>query len=86
MANSHCKAFLQPGHSYLSNYERFKIVAVTGGTPSYPERIDPTAGADANIHRLCFTREGFLFREFDLMFHDLFQKKLFYQQFDRSGR
>jgi uncharacterized protein len=76
----HCTAFLQPGHSYLSNYERFKIVAVTGGIPSYLERIDPTAGADANIHRLCFTREGFLFREFDLLFHDLFQKKLFYRQ------
>ncbi len=38
----HCTAFLQPGHSYLSNYERFKIVAVTGGIPSYLERIDPT--------------------------------------------
>ena len=53
-----------------SNHERFKIVAVTGGIPSYLERIDPAAGADANIHRLCLTREGFLFREFDLLFHD----------------
>jgi hypothetical protein len=44
------------------------------------ERIDPTAAAEANIHRLCFTREGFLFREFDLLFHDLFRKKLFYRQ------
>jgi hypothetical protein len=76
----HCAAFLQPGHAYLSNYERFKIVAVTGGIPSYLERIDPSASAEANIHRLCFTREGLLFREFDLLFHDLLQKKLFYRQ------
>jgi len=47
---------------------------------AYLERVDPTASADANIHRLCFTREGFLYREFDLLFHDLFQKKLFYRQ------
>jgi hypothetical protein len=76
----HCGTFLRPGHAYLSNYEKFKIVAVTGGIPSYLERIDPAVGAEANIHRLCFTRVGFLFREFDLLFHDLFQKKLFYRQ------
>jgi uncharacterized protein len=76
----HCAPFLEAGHGYLSSYEKFKIVAVTGGIPSYLERIDPASSADANIHRLCFTREGFLFREFDLLFNDLFQKKLFYRQ------
>jgi len=76
----HCAAFLQSGHQYLSDYERFKIVSVTGGIPSYLERIDPTSSADANVQRLCLTREGFLFREFDLLFHDLFQRKLFYRQ------
>jgi hypothetical protein len=76
----YCAAFLEAGHRYLSSYEKFKILAVTGGIPSYLERIDPASSADANIHRLCFTREGFLFREFDLLFHDLFQKKLFYRQ------
>jgi hypothetical protein len=59
----HCAPFLQAGHQYLSSYEKFKIVAVTGGTPSYLERIHPASSADANIHRLCLTREGFLFRE-----------------------
>ena len=76
----HCAPLLATGHNYQTNYEKFKIVAVTGGIPSYLERIDPSVSADANIHRLCFTREGFLFREFDLLFHDLFQKKLFYRQ------
>jgi AAA+ ATPase superfamily predicted ATPase len=76
----HCAAFLEPGHRYLSNYEKFKIVAITGGIPSYLERVDPAASADTNIHRLCLTREGFLFREFDLLFNDLFHKKEFYRR------
>ncbi len=75
-----CAPFLEAGHRYLSSYEKFKILAVTGGIPSYLERVDAASSAEANIHRLCFTREGFLFREFDLLFHDLFRKKLFYRQ------
>ncbi len=76
----HCAPFLEPGHRYVSGFEKLKIVAVTGGIPSYLERIDPTSSAEANIHRLCLTREGFLFREFDLLFNDLFQKKQFYRR------
>jgi predicted AAA+ superfamily ATPase len=75
-----CIPFLETGHQFLSSYEKFKIVAVTGGIPSYLERIDPASSADANIHRLCLTREGFLFCEFDLLFNDLFQKKKFYRR------
>ena len=75
-----CLPFLETGHQFLSSYEKFKIVAVTGGIPSYLERIDPASSADANIHRLCLTRGGFLFREFDLLFNDLFQKKQFYRR------
>ncbi|HEY4971799.1 MAG TPA: ATP-binding protein, partial [Steroidobacteraceae bacterium] len=75
-----CLPFLETGHQFLSSYEKFKIVAVTGGIPSYLERIDPASSADANIHRLCLMREGFLFREFDLLFNDLFQKKQFYRR------
>ena len=75
-----CAPFLAAGHQFLASYEKFKILAVTGGIPSYLERIDPASSADANIHRLCLTREGFLFREFDLLFNDLFQKKKFYRR------
>lgn len=75
-----CTAFLDPGHGHLSSFEKFKLLAVTGGIPSYLERVDPASSAEANIHRLCFTREGYLFREFDVLFHDLFAKKRFYRQ------
>ncbi len=76
----HCAPFLEAGHRYLSSYEKFKIMSVTGGIPSYLERIDAASSADANIHRLCFTPEGFLFREFELLFNDLFQRKQFYRR------
>jgi len=75
-----CAPFLAPGHQHLSSYDKFRIVAVTGGIPSYLERIDPALSADANILRLCFTKDGFLFREFELLYSDLFQKKQFYRR------
>lgn len=74
-----CARFLSGAKHPLSSHERFRIVAVTGGVPSYLERVDPTTSADANIHRLCFTPDGFLFREFDVLFNDLFQRKRFYR-------
>ncbi len=75
----HCAPFLTAGHGHLSNYEKLKILAATGGIPSYLERIDTASSADANIQRLCFEKEGFLFREFDNLFHDLFHNKNFYR-------
>jgi uncharacterized protein len=47
-----CVPFLEPGHTHLSSYEKFKFVSVTGGIPSYLERIDPGLSADSNIQRL----------------------------------
>lgn len=76
----HCEPFLSAGHDYLSDYEKLKILSVTGGIPSYLERIDTSLSAEVNIQRLCFEKEGFLFREFENLFHDLFQKKNFYRQ------
>lgn len=52
-----------------------RALCVTGGVPRYLEEIDPALTADANIQRLCFTREGFLFKELELIFHDLFSTR-----------
>jgi len=76
----HCEPFLARGRSHISDHEKFKIVSITGGIPSYLERIDPSTSAEANIQRLCFEKGGFLFREFEILFNDLFQKKRFYRQ------
>lgn len=55
-----------------SPYEIFEILSITGGIPWYLEQIDPTEMADANIKRLCFSKEGILVGEFDRIFTDLF--------------
>lgn len=58
-----------------SEYDLYKILAVTGGIPWYLEQILPHYSADQNIHKLCFEKDGLLVHEFDRIFHDLFSKK-----------
>src|SRR5207245_1538146 len=59
----------------ISPYEKFKVLAVTGGIPKYLEEILPEHTAETNIQRLCFQPSGLLFREFDQIFSDLFSKR-----------
>lgn len=76
-----CNAFWKDGSGTISAYEKFKILSVTGGVPRYLEELRPDLSAEANLQRLCFDSEGLLFREFDQIFHDLFQKQgNFYKQ------
>lgn len=76
-----CNMFWEGSSGTVSAYEKFKILSVTGGIPRYLEELRPDLSAEANLHRLCFDSEGLLFREFDQIFHDLFQKKgHFYKQ------
>jgi hypothetical protein len=76
-----CNAFWNAHAGKLSAYEKFKVLSVTGGVPRYLEELRPDLSAEANLQRLCFEPEGLLFREFDQIFHDLFQKKgFFYKQ------
>jgi len=58
-----------------SAYEKFKILSVCGGVPWYLEQIRPDLNADDNIKNLCFSKSGMLFNEFNLIFHDLFEKR-----------
>lgn len=70
-----CNAFWGDWPGTISAYEKFKILAVTGGIPRYLEELRSDLSAEANLQRLCFDPEGLLFREFDQIFHDLFQKR-----------
>lgn len=70
-----CNKLLNALGSKASNYEKFKILSVTGGVPRYLEEIQPGLSADENIKKLCFNKNGILFREFDDIFHDLFTTK-----------
>lgn len=69
----HCNAFWRG--KPVSPAEKLKILAVTGGVPRYLEEIDPSQSAEQNIYRLCFEPGGFLFREVDQIFHDVFDRR-----------
>lgn len=56
-------------------YEIFKVLSVTGGVPRYLEEIDPAISAERNLQKLCFTKEGYLYREFNNIFSDLFNRR-----------
>jgi len=59
----------------ISVHEQMKILLITGGIPRYLEEIDPKHTAEENIKRICFSRAGLLFNEYDQLMNDLFQKK-----------
>jgi hypothetical protein len=70
-----CNAFWGKRGGQISAYEKFKVLAVTGGIPRYLEEIQPNLTAEDNIYRLCYQAQGLLFYEFDHIFSDLFQKR-----------
>ena len=51
------------------------MLSITGGVPRYLEEIEPGLGADENIRHICFRPQGLLFREFDQIFSDVFNKR-----------
>ncbi len=71
----HCNLFWGKASDRISAVEKLTQLSVTGGVPKYLEELDPGLSADENIRRLCFQREGMLFREFDQIFSDVFGKR-----------
>ena len=69
---SQCNGFWGTHAEQISAYEKYKVLAVTGGVPRYLEEILPTERAEQTIQRLCFMQEGILANEFNHIFHDLF--------------
>lgn len=70
-----CNDFWRQQNDHVSNYEKFKILSVTGGVPRYLEEIRPELSAEENIRKMCFSKEGFLFKEFDQIFSNTFLSK-----------
>ena len=70
-----CNHFWESQTHLISSYEKFKILAVTGGIPRYLEEINPRISSEENIRQLCFRREGLLFREYDRICTELFAKR-----------
>src|SRR5262249_37677597 len=72
---SDCKYFWNNESSHISAYEKFKLLAVTGGIPRYLEEIKPSLSAEENVKDLCFLKGGTLVNEFNEIFSDLFSKR-----------
>ena len=72
---SECNEFWNAEQDHISAFDKFKVLAVTGGVPRYLEEILPNQSAETNIQRLCFQKEGLLFSEFERIFSDLFSTK-----------
>ncbi len=70
-----CNELLECLRFVGSNYEKFQILSITGGIPYYLEQIQPNFNADQNIRNLCFEEDSLLVKEFDLIFHDIFNSK-----------
>jgi AAA+ ATPase superfamily predicted ATPase len=67
--------FLKTNGFRFSNYDAYKILAITGGIPWYLEQISPNQTPDENIKRLCFEADGLFVLEFKKLFHDLFHQR-----------
>lgn len=70
-----CNRFWGEAGSRISATEKLCFLSVTGGVPKYLEELDSGLSAEENIRRLCFQREGLLFRDFDQIFSDVFGKR-----------
>ncbi len=69
---SECIQFLTVQGVKVPSYDTFKLLSVTGGVPWYLEQIDNNIPIEKNIRKLCFESEGLLTKEFNFIFHDLF--------------
>lgn len=59
----------------ISDYEKFKLLSITGGIPRYLEEIILSESAEENIRHLCFEPQSLLLKEFDHIFYDAFSRK-----------
>ncbi|MBA2729007.1 MAG: AAA family ATPase [Parachlamydiaceae bacterium] len=72
---SECNQFWLQNGDYISPYQKFKVLAVTGGVPRYLEEIKTSLSAEDTIRNLCFTKNGLLVHEFNDIFSDLFSRR-----------
>jgi len=64
--------FLRTMGFKASLYDICTILAIMGGVPWYLEKISRQYTTSQNIKNLCFEPRGLLVKEFDSIFHDLF--------------
>ena len=55
-----------------STREVLDVLSVTGGVPKYLNEMDPSLSPGDNIRRLCYDPDGYLFKDYDRIFDDVF--------------
>ena len=65
-----------PTAERLSSLEKFDFLSVVGGVPRYLEEFRPAMDFEENIRKLCFEKQGILFREFGETFSQVFGKQM----------
>lgn len=68
-----CNQFWESRGGFIADYDKLKILSVTGGVPKYLEEIRADHSVDDNIKRLCFSPEGLLFNDYDYIFSSLLE-------------
>jgi AAA+ ATPase superfamily predicted ATPase len=69
--------FLRRRNIKLNRYQLTQLYMVMGGVPQYLKMIDRGESVTSAIDRICFTKDRFLNKEFENLFHSLF-KNAFY--------
>ena len=72
MPVNECRMFWGRKAERRSTREILDVLSITGGVPKHLTEIDFSLSADENVKRLCFDPDGYLFREFDRIFDDVF--------------
>ncbi len=72
LAPAECLGFWGKKAGRTSTRDILDVLSVTGGIPKYLNEIDPALPPDENIRRLCFDPDGYLFKDFDRIFDDVF--------------
>jgi len=70
-----CNELLHAQNFVGGTYDKFQLLAVTGGIPYYLEQLQPGFTAEQNIRQLCFYEDALFVNEFDLIFHDVFNSR-----------
>ena len=71
-----CRRFWGKSADRVSDVEILDLLSVTGGIPKYLEEMDPTLSVEENIRQQCFSPGGYLFRDFDAIFSDVFESEV----------
>ena len=71
-----CRRFWGTAADRLSDMEILDMLSVTGGIPKYLEEMNPSLSVEENVRLLCFSPGGYLFRDFDAIFSDVFESEV----------